>query len=185
MKDQFWAIAYDSASRKRDGYRVLNHGDFWINNILFKYDEIGKPIDTIFVDLQMTYYTSPAHDLQYFINTSPQTIVRENQREDLLQVYYQSFAKTLKDLNHNTIPTFDDLLEEIRKREMFGFMTAVFVLPIVLMEEQSSEGSGIDGLVDPQVAQDMTRIMFSGKRYTEAMKCILRRCDQLKLFDLL
>lgn len=29
--------------------KVINHGDVWVNNIMFKYDDDGKVIDTIFV----------------------------------------------------------------------------------------------------------------------------------------
>lgn len=29
-------------------FKVLNHGDFWTNNILFKYDD-GELVDAIFV----------------------------------------------------------------------------------------------------------------------------------------
>ncbi|XP_059620995.1 uncharacterized protein LOC132264721 [Phlebotomus argentipes] len=184
MQDKFWRIVYECQLGKNDKYKVLNHGDFWINNFLFKYnEETGKPIDTLFVDLQLSYYASPANDLQYFLNTSPQIQIRRHQREDLLRVYYKSFRQTLRELNHKIIPTFDDLLAEVRQWEMFGFMSAVFVLPLVLMEKQSTQGSGIDGLVDPEAVQEMTQIMFSGKRFTEAMQEILRRCDEMKLFD--
>lgn len=32
-------------------FNVINHGDFWINNILFKYDNEGTPIKAIFVNM--------------------------------------------------------------------------------------------------------------------------------------
>ncbi|XP_055677686.1 uncharacterized protein LOC129786593 [Lutzomyia longipalpis] len=184
MKDNFWAIVYESDLDKNDGYRVLTHGDFWINNFLFKYDEVtGKPIDTIFVDLTYSHYTSPANDVQYFLNTSPKNEIRESRREDLIRVYYASFERTLSDLNHRVIPTFDDLLVEMRKKEMFGFMSAIFILPLVLMERQSPLGYGIDGLVEPETSKDMINIMITGKSYTETIKLILKRADKLKLFD--
>lgn len=30
---------------------VLNHGDYWMNNIMFRYDEQGRPIDSVMVSL--------------------------------------------------------------------------------------------------------------------------------------
>uniref|UniRef100_A0A1B0GL90 CHK kinase-like domain-containing protein n=2 Tax=Lutzomyia longipalpis TaxID=7200 RepID=A0A1B0GL90_LUTLO len=185
MKENFWPMMYESTSRKHDGYRVLTHVDFWTKNFLYKYNETsGKPIDVLFVDLQHSCYTSPANDLQYFLSISPQNHVREQHREELVRIYYESFAATLYELNYSKIPTFAQLQDEMRKKEMLGFFAAVFVLPIALMEEQSTQGSGLDGLMDEEARKEMTWLMISGKSYTEAIKPILKRCDNLGVFDL-
>uniref|UniRef100_A0A1B0GL91 CHK kinase-like domain-containing protein n=1 Tax=Lutzomyia longipalpis TaxID=7200 RepID=A0A1B0GL91_LUTLO len=136
------------------------------------------------VDLQHSCYTSPANDLQYFLSISPQNHVREQHREELVRIYYESFAATLYELNYSKIPTFAQLQDEMRKKEMLGFFAAVFVLPIALMEEQSTQGSGLDGLMDEEARKEMTWLMISGKSYTEAIKPILKRCDNLGVFDL-
>lgn len=34
-----------------DRLHVLNHGDLWINNIFFKYNDKGEPVDTLLVKL--------------------------------------------------------------------------------------------------------------------------------------
>lgn len=32
-----------------DDFNVLNHGDMWLNNILFRYEQSGRPVDLRFV----------------------------------------------------------------------------------------------------------------------------------------
>ena len=57
---------------------VLNHGDFWINNMMFQYDGTAttNPQDIRLVDLQICRFSSQALDLQYFVVTSIQEQVR-------------------------------------------------------------------------------------------------------------
>ncbi|KRG00133.1 uncharacterized protein Dwil_GK14326 [Drosophila willistoni] len=56
-----------------DEILVLNHGDLWCNNIMFKVkEESNEILDVCFVDYQMTHYGTPANDLFCLLMTSPQ-----------------------------------------------------------------------------------------------------------------
>lgn len=40
---------YKSYIPQEGGFNVINHGDMFLNNILFRYDQSGKPVDIRFV----------------------------------------------------------------------------------------------------------------------------------------
>ena len=46
------------------------HGDFWSNNIMFKYDKDGNVNGTVLVDFQMINYGHPAYDVLYLLYIS-------------------------------------------------------------------------------------------------------------------
>ena len=49
LSDHVYQIAEDAIKTSEDELNVINHGDCHLNNMLFKYDNDGKPIDQIFV----------------------------------------------------------------------------------------------------------------------------------------
>ncbi|GLV39607.1 uncharacterized protein CBL_08326 [Carabus blaptoides fortunei] len=120
-------------SERRAGFNVLNHGDLWVNNILFKYDSNGDPVDCKFVDFQFSVYTSPAIDLQYFIYTSVKQEIERTQLNRLLDCYYEELVKQLKKLNYpkEKIPTLEWIRKDFSDRSLYGFAAAFTVLPIV------------------------------------------------------
>ena len=46
------------------------HGDFWSNNIMFKYDKDGNVNGTVLVDFQLINYGHPAYDILYLLYIS-------------------------------------------------------------------------------------------------------------------
>lgn len=93
----FSDIANDCVkSESIDSYAVICHGDCWINNALFKYDEWGKAIDVRLIDWQITRYASPVTDIIYFLFGSVNKQLRNSHYEHFLNTYYSCLCDHLK-----------------------------------------------------------------------------------------
>lgn len=169
-------------SHKTAGYRILNHGDAWVNNFMFTYID-DKPEEVTFVDYQLSYYTSPGIDLNYFFNTSPTSEVRETKFEPLLKLYHREFADTLKAMKIENIPTIEDLYIEYARCEYYGFMAASSILPILLMCKTHSTESQLDKACDEEAGAKIREAMYHNKIFQSAVKPILLRFENNGVLD--
>lgn len=48
----------DVAEPMRCGFHVMNHGDIWLNNMLFKSDANGNPLEVSMIDYQGSFWVS-------------------------------------------------------------------------------------------------------------------------------
>jgi len=129
----------------------------------------------------LSFYSSPGIDINYFLCTSPKHEVRVNRRNDMVNDYYGSFYDTLAALSHPKIPTLEELEADLLRKEFYGFIACVSVMPIVLMEKQSEMGSGMDAMLDDKTAASFREICFNGARHKEAMKYTLKRFEELNI----
>lgn len=173
-------VGIESMRRKDDEFNVINHGDFWVNNMLFRYNDDGEPIDHIFVDFQMAIYTTPAIDLHYFLNTSPSPHVYATSRQFLLDEYLRTLTATMKQLGCKTQPpTMRQLQKYLADRIAFAMIASFTVLPIVLTEK--SEVKEIDEIlgVDGQYENPA----YKGEQYRKIMVKRIPEFEKAGLLD--
>ena len=164
-----------------NGFSVLNHGDLWFNNLLFEYGESdGHPTDVAFLDYQISFFTSPGLDINYCLYTCPRTEVRERHRLELFDVYYHSLFRTLSHLNYTRIPSFADVLMEIRKFSLYGLISAISFLPLVYMTNMATENEPI---LEPFADENMYRKCYKNEAYQDAIIPILQRFEELGKLD--
>lgn len=119
-------------------FNTLNHGDFWLNNIMMKFkreiNSIGDRGDggggagasstienAIFIDFQDSCWASPAIDLHYFLNTSLCESYRPGAFEQLIDIYYMELVQTLKHLNYlKPIPMQHEFHQQFIARNFYG-----------------------------------------------------------------
>ncbi|XP_058821559.1 uncharacterized protein LOC131683527 [Topomyia yanbarensis] len=113
------------------GFKVLNHGDLWTNNIMYKYNKT-ELIDAVFVDFQNCVVGSPIIDLVYFLTSSPSYDVLEKSKDELVYIYYETLALLLQRLNYKkTIPSLIDLQVELLKHGALEVILSLTTAPFL------------------------------------------------------
>uniref|UniRef100_A0A182T1A2 CHK domain-containing protein n=1 Tax=Anopheles maculatus TaxID=74869 RepID=A0A182T1A2_9DIPT len=168
------------------GYRVLNHGDLWSNNMMFRYDSStpSNVQDVAFVDLQICFYSSPGVDLNYALANCPNYETR-SRLDELVELYYGSFRATLEQLQYaaRPIPTLEDVRREIRRMEFFALVSVVSVLPIVLMDQTDELVANFENLMDGEDAEKARQIQYNGVNYQRIVRPMLIEFNQRKMLD--
>ncbi|KAH8417044.1 hypothetical protein KR222_001856, partial [Zaprionus bogoriensis] len=125
-------------------FNVINHGDCWINNLLFKYGTQGELIDIIFVDFQLPKYGHPSADLLNFIMTSVHIDHKLKEFDFFIKYYHDNLIEHLSLLGYEErMPTLRELHSLLFKYGIWAITASVMVLPIVLLDphEEGLTGS--------------------------------------------
>ncbi|XP_027847192.2 uncharacterized protein LOC114127210 [Aphis gossypii] len=113
--------------KPREPFSVVCHGDFNRNNMFFRYDEAGIPVDVLLFDFGTSRYGSPALDLSFFLYMNTTQDMRERRWDDLLNEYCSVLAKSVP--SGVLVSNRAKLDSEMAACAIFGFAHASFFLP--------------------------------------------------------
>ncbi|KAK5647696.1 hypothetical protein RI129_002588 [Pyrocoelia pectoralis] len=123
-------------TEKAGKYGVLTHGDCWINNYLFKYEDSSTPSSMCILDWQAARCGSPALDLSYFLFCCISHSLRKEHYWDLIKEYYKSFSTFLKTfgLVSEEVFPFSVLKDHLKRFSTYGLFMAVITLTFTLLQ---------------------------------------------------
>ncbi|XP_055321909.1 uncharacterized protein LOC129577979 [Sitodiplosis mosellana] len=149
LKENFMDYFENMLNEKSATYLgVICHGDFWNNNILFRFNKDGAAEDIRLLDWQVIRFGSPAIDLLYNLFTSTDKALRDKEYDNLLQFYHKSLSRTVQLLGSNPdeLFTFDDLQSELKRCGNYALMLAPMLIQI--SQANSSEVTNLDEMCD-------------------------------------
>ncbi|KAG0723043.1 hypothetical protein GWK47_043366 [Chionoecetes opilio] len=131
VKPQAWPRYRQLIARKAP-FDAIIHGDCWINNMFFRYDDAGHPEGVTFLDLQGSRVASVALDLQHFLNLNVPDTVRRDNFDTIISTYYDSFRRTVSGGGVAAPFTLEQLREEYEDKGLYGVLYAIMWLPCML-----------------------------------------------------
>lgn len=108
---------------------TLCHGDFTINNTLFK--KINGELRAMLIDFALIKYGSPILDLSTFLNLHCASDLDKDMLENVLHAYHETLVENLEEKNVDSEKfTYEALYEDYKKKGLFGFFIASFFLSV-------------------------------------------------------
>lgn len=145
LNGKMYEIMSETMRQSDDDWKIMCHGDLWVNNMLFQYSDTDpKHVKNVkFIDLQTSRYASVAIDILHFIYTSTEADLRTEHLNQLLTCYLDAVMAEVR--LHVSAPeillrlsnqfTLDRLWREIRSKIMYGLGIAMWLLPAVTFHQ--------------------------------------------------
>ncbi|XP_017048410.1 uncharacterized protein LOC108093017 [Drosophila ficusphila] len=173
-----------SQAPQENEIKVLNHGDLWVNNMLFKYDTQQKPQDLILIDFQLSVWGSPGIDLNYFFYTSLTLEVLRHRRPHLLRSYHARLAETLLSIDLGIpVPSYDQIVDEVRRREAYGFFASYGIFPTVSQDKAQTADNNLENFKNEEFAKQKVHQMFGSRRLAETLRYSLPHFERAGVFE--
>ncbi|XP_055298054.1 uncharacterized protein LOC129566290 [Sitodiplosis mosellana] len=175
--------AYKAFAPRADAFNVLTHGDMFVNNLLYRHDEHGKPIDIRFVDFPLGKHASPSIDLVTLLYSSSHSSIRQRDREHLIQYYHSELVKYLKLLKFpGKIPTLLDIQSDCYRIDLFTTLIILFIVALRFVDK-FHDGGFFDVVNGDQKDGNTSDKLFSHPECTEQVKYLLDMFDRRGYFD--
>ncbi|CAH1392392.1 unnamed protein product [Nezara viridula] len=125
-------------------FKCLNHGDGWNNNMMFKHDWEGRPVEMRFVDFQVPHYNSPCMDVTYFLYSSVNPSVRHQNLNSLIELYHESLTSSLERFGYKgSKPSLEDINNGMERLVFYGTCLFTSTFPCVLTERTDAMDLGL------------------------------------------
>ncbi|XP_023293691.2 uncharacterized protein LOC111676913 [Lucilia cuprina] len=155
---------------------VLNHGDFHMKNLMFKFNDKKQIEDVIMVDYQISCYAPSNIDLTYsqYMLLSPELRLRRN---EIMHYYFEEFLSVLKKIKfQGTLPRYSDFQISSLKYRHFSVYLLVTIFPYVRAILVQSP----DQLKDVETAQfvenpEMAATVYQDPEFIDELRRLLPR----------
>ncbi|KAK5640998.1 hypothetical protein RI129_009545 [Pyrocoelia pectoralis] len=179
-KERIFEILFN-INNTNTNYKVLNHGDCWSNNIMFYHNQNGEVKDVVFVDFQLSCFTSPCYDLHYFIGSSANVQSKHNV-DAIVDHYFENFTRKLRELHTVTMPTREKFDEDFRSFCYYGFGGTLTALPF--SNPNKFEGATMQNFLEDNSTDGYRYKCFRSEDYLKKMKHCLSIYEALGMFDI-
>ncbi|ODM94101.1 hypothetical protein Ocin01_12582 [Orchesella cincta] len=121
-------------------WMVASHGDCYLNNMLFLYNDEKKPVAVTLIDWQVIREACPTVDLAYFLYLSVRSSVRIPNLNELLSVYHDAFVRYCEVLQVSVLPGFsmETLARRFRRAQIYALLVPLPLLSIVLKPKENA-----------------------------------------------
>lgn len=155
------------------------HGDFWSNNIMFKYNEQGKVAEIVLVDFQLINYGHPAYDVLYLLYLSTDLEFRDAHMDECLTTYWTILSTYLDQFKPKSV-VYDEaaFLADIKTYKTIIFTIATACLPNVL-SSSPVEADGLLALRTLQRKQAAELEDAENTSSTEIKRRVVGLCEEL------
>lgn len=158
--EHLYNIMMDHVVNSSNNWKVICHGDLWINNLMFHYHN-GKVKHVKFVDLQTIRYTNLTCDILMFLYSSTDGELRQKHLDRLIKVYRESLISNLREYLEKNYRrelakleeefSFENIKQEFGLRSLYGLGTSLWVMPAITFKSLSNKmDSFVDSIIDDE-----------------------------------
>ncbi|XP_039288740.1 uncharacterized protein LOC111057281 isoform X2 [Nilaparvata lugens] len=187
--DRSWTVIADLMEPNKDetdSFNVLNHGDLWCTNILFKYSDNQNATDVRLIDLQIPRYNSPALDLTYFLYSSVKNEVLQSSYKKLLSIYLEELNQALLECRVDRQLSMQSLQKAMDEFLFFALYVLIAYLPVFLCNPE--DALNLKDLCEDDfkniTENDVLKKYFRTKTYSDVIPMRLQHIEQRGGFDL-
>lgn len=124
LRNKIYELGCQAYDLNLNNFNTLCHDDLWAPNFMIKMSDgtSEKPFENVkLIDFQFAYWSSPATDLYYFLNSSVNESLRPHRFDELVQFYHAQLVDFLKRMSYKKhIPTWPEFQEQYHERRILG-----------------------------------------------------------------